>query len=546
MLGIIQLKFVSAFKTHQCGAANQTFEYIVVGLGAAGSIAAARLAERGHIVAGFEAGPPLQAANGGELIWGTTNTGTQLTVFDVPGLASIPPQPKNLKWDVGTHQKGIGGDGAHNGMLYLRAIPEDFADLTAQNFSDWRWEDVLPVYRRTEDDLGWERGASHRGNSGPIKITNAVPSKWDLQLLAACKQAGYPETNDFNRPGGRIGCGITQMNIYKGLRCSSSSAFLPIANKNLTIISKALVTRIIFNGKRAVGVEVREECIDGTQQTYIASASREVIISGGTHNTPRLLWLSGVGPAEKLRALKLPVVADLCVGCTLFNHFTVHLEYETSIPWIFPNPRNSYSEFLQSQTGFFNRTGGGAEGSVIAWLRSPTAIHKKPDIQLRLYPHSGDNPKRVRFNIDLESTSSSGGSYWLTSSSFDGSPPKFTLGTPNEEDVARLAWGVSEARRMANLSSLSSLLVNETSPGTAVASGPKLMKWIREKAEGWNGHWSGTAAMGSVVDEKFRVKGLNGLRVADNSIWPFQTNGNTQAQAWLVGERVADFISNSK
>ena len=342
---------IAASSASVCRRANGTFDFVIVGLGAAGSITAARLAERGQTVAGLEAGPPLQGVNGGELVWGTTLDGlhTKITVFDVPGLASLPPAPQNLYWDVGKHTRGIGGDGAHNGMLYLRGSKEDF-DVKL-NISDWSYNDVLPYYKRTENDQGKGRGEQHRGSSGKITITDAVPSKWDLKLLSACRDAGYPSTNDFNAPDGRLGCGVVQMSINQhGVRASSSSTYLPpsAASSSSQLLLQSpntLATRIIFEAseagkQRAVGVQVRESC-EGNNYSYTVKASKGVVLAGGTHNTPRLLLLSGIGPAAELRNLSLPVVADLCVGCTLFNHLTVALQFDTSEAWPFTDPKAS-------------------------------------------------------------------------------------------------------------------------------------------------------------------------------------------------------------
>jgi choline dehydrogenase-like flavoprotein len=189
------------------------------------------------------------------------------------------------------------------------------------------------------------------------------------------------------------------MNIdTDGTRSSSSSAFLPhaVRNNNLTVQTLTLATKIVFSGQQAIGVQVTETSppahlfplsgaasASASTKTYTIFASKEILLAGGTHNTPRLLMLSGIGPAASLTRLGIETVADLCVGCTMFNHYSIAMQFKTDSPWPFPDPRTAYAEYITNRTGYFNRTGGGAEGGTVAWLTSPTAHRGKPDIQLR-------------------------------------------------------------------------------------------------------------------------------------------------------------------
>lgn len=533
---------------------EQTADYVIAGAGSAGCVLARRLAESGASVVLLEAGGP-----------DTTR------LVRKPGMIAIfhnvPQLKKRLDWGYYTvpqeHARGRkvpqprgrvrGGSGSINGMLFVRGNHKNYDDWAADGCAGWAWDDVLPSFRKMED---WEGGASDlRGAGGPVKVTRQKDLTPASQAFidAVAETAGVKKIDDYNGES-QEGASVIQQNVAGGLRYSSSVAYLDNHGlPNLTILTRARILRVLISGSRATGVEIAAG--DGT--TRVIRASREVVLSAGVFNSPQLLMLSGIGPAAHLRELGIGVVADLPVGDNLHDHLFVPMTYvmksavhHGNAPYFF---RGIVSESLHGDT-WMGRTVFEAFG----FVRSSIA-GEIPDIQLHALPWSypfpnQDSPKRWKVDprsaLTVFSTliyPKSRGTVRLASAD-PLAKPVIDMGYLSEPDDGKvLVDGMELIREIM----ASSLIV----PGVSLELNPGLSWPSREALERELPNWAtsvyhgvGTCRMGadsdprSVVDPCLRVRGIEGLRVADASIMPSIVGGNTNAPAMMIGERAADII----
>ena len=532
------------------------FDYIVVGAGSAGGIIAARLSEDPACrVLLLEAG-------------GTDRT----RLCTVPGMVSIihttPQVKKRFDWGYYTtpqssgagrrmpyvRGKVLGGSSSINGMVYVRGNHKNYDDWAAEGCTGWGYADAVESFKRFED---WEGGADdHRGAGGPIAVTasrDLVPATAAL-IEAISTTCGVPVLDDYNGAS-QLGVGPCQMNARGGRRYSTSEAYVHPATKrpNFTLQSGVTVARVIFEGKRAVGVEVIE---DG--QRKVLRASREVILSAGVIGSAHLLLLSGVGPADQLKAQGVAPVADLPVGQNLHDHLFVPLTFlaPTAIhrgtAWHFFG--GMIAESIKGDT-WFART----VFDAMAFVKSSRA-NGVPDLQIHCLPWaypSGNQDRPVRPVVDTRPALTvmptliypkSRGELRLTSSDPTVSPhidPHF-LDEP--DDARHLLEGVKLVREIMASKRLSGVVTGELHPGSAFASDTAMAAELPNRIQTVY-HPVGTCRMGSderaVVDPLLRVRGLDGLRVADASIMPSVTGGNTNAPTMMIGERCAEILRAS-
>jgi choline dehydrogenase len=529
---------------------TESFDYIVVGAGSAGCVLAARLSEAGrHSVLLVEAGgadtsPFIHIPMGYPRLFADTRINWAYESEPEPGL-----QGRTLFQPRG---KVLGGTSSINGMVYIRGQREDYDEWAEHGCVGWDWQSVLPYFRKAEDQV---RGADDtHGVGGPLPVTEPA-YVWPIAqtFLEACRQSGLSHNADFNGPS-QDGYGFYQSTIRRGRRMSAAASYLAPARHrhNLTIRTRALVTRVVVEDRRARGIEYRL----GNEPRQ-ANALREVILAGGAFNSPQLLLLSGIGPAGEIRSHDLPVVCDLPnVGRNLQDHFQASLVYRCG-------HGQTLNDFARSplRQGIalarYLATGGGPLAG--NGLATAAFVRSRPDLprpDLNLYINPGSAAKRGRDGVAPDAFSGftmspvhmapkARGSVRLRSAE-PHDAPSITFGfLQHEDDVAALVSGMRWIRRLAAQPCWALWRIEEVTPGRRIESEQDLVSDLRGRAFS-NMHAAGTCRMGadsgSVVDLLLRVRGVEALRVVDASVMPRLINGNTNAPTIMIAEKAADMI----
>lgn len=527
-----------------------TADYVIVGAGSAGCAMAYRLAEAGRTVTviehgGSDAGPFIQMP-------AALSYPMNMSLYDW-GLRSEPEPHLGNRTLATPRGKVIGGSSSINGMVYVRGHARDFDHWAEAGAQGWSYADVLPYFRRMESWHGQADGGDPdwRGSDGPLHITRG-PRKNPLfaAFIEAGRQAGYPVTPDYN---GRQqeGFGPMEATIWKGTRWSAANAYLRPAQKTGRVqVVRALARRVVIEGGRATGVEVRRG-----QAIEVIPAAREVILAASSLNSPKILMLSGIGPAEHLAAHGIPVVADRPgVGANLQDHLEIYMQFAAQQPITLYKYWNLFGKGLIGAQWLFTRTGLGASNQFEAcgFIRSAPGIDY-PDIQFHFLPIA------VRYDGKAAAEghgfqahvgpmrSKSRGTVTLRSPDPEAAPViRFNyMSHPDDWDEFRKC--IRLTREIFGQAAMASHVKHEIQPGPGVQSDAEIDAFIRDHAESAY-HPCGTARMGrrddpmAVVDPEARVIGVDGLRLADSSIFPRVTNGNLNGPSIMVGEKAADHI----
>lgn len=533
------------------GPAADTYDYIIVGAGSAGCVLANRLSADGATVLLLEAGD-----------WDRD------PLIHVPlAIGKIFPARMH-DWgyffapDPGLDQRGIecargkvvGGSSSVNVMAYVRGHRGDYDRWASNGLTGWSYEDVLPYFRRAET---WEGGAdAYRGDAGPLKVRRTRYKDSLLgSFIAAGRQAGYPQTDDYNGSA-QEGFGFIQQTIHRGRRCSAAVAYLkPVLKRpGLRVVVRAMVNRVLFDGQRARGVAYR---VDGAAR--ISRANREVILCGGVIDTPKLLMRSGIGDPAQLAAHGIPVLLpNSAVGANLQDHLSVMVSYRRRDRGPFTAAMRYDRLALAMLTSWL---GGESFASdvptgVTAFVKS-AAERALPDVQFLflsaplpshpwLWPFKRPVADGFGCRVVLLRPESRGR---VTLTAAD--PAAAPLITPNflcsEADRATLRRGVRMLREVMAEAPMQEHIAAELAPGPATQGDAEIDAFVRRTAVTVH-HPAGTCRMGGamdnerVVDAQLRVCGLEGLRVVDASVMPDLVGGNINAVVMMMAEKAADLI----
>ena len=525
----------------------QTFDYIIVGAGSAGCVLANRLSENPkHKVLLLETG------------------GSDKSIFiKMPTALSIPMNTDKYAWQFNTEKepylnnremhcprgKVLGGSSSINGMVYVRGHAKDFDEWEAHGAEGWNYQACLPYFQKAET---WYKGNdAYRGGNGELGVNNGNEMKNPLYtaFIKAGEQAGYDITSDYNGKQ-QEGFGPMHMTVKDGVRSSASREYLdPIkSRKNLTIVTGALVTKVVLEDKVAKGVEY---VVNGKTET--AATSNEVILSAGSIGSPHILQLSGIGDRDILEKAGVDVKHHLPgVGQNLQDHLEFYFQYKCKQPITLNRKLGLISKGLIGARWLLNRSGLGATNHFesCAFIRSKADV-EWPDIQYHFLPaairydgksafdgdgfqvHVGHNKPKSRGSVTLQSANPT-------------VPPKILFNyLQHPDDIEGFRACVRLTREIIAQSAFDDFRDGEIQPGEHIQTDEEIDAFVREAVESAY-HPSCSCKMGedemAVVDSQTNVHGIEGLRVVDSSIFPTIPNGNLNAPTIMVAEKAADII----
>lgn len=519
---------------------RQAVDYLIVGGGSAGCVLAARLSEDPTTsVLLLEAGPrdthPLHHVPAGYFVLGRRYTW---------GYYSTPQQHACNRSVELPQGRMLGGSSSVNAMVMVRGVPRDYDQwVRVHGCVGWAYRDVLPYFIRSESNDTFSN--EFHGNDGPVGVSRVMPYSLTEAFVRAAQQAGIPYNADFSGPQ-LAGSGFYQASIRDGRRSSTAIAYLrpARARRNLTVRSGITVRKLVIEKGRAVGVQIAE----GDWLTTIR-AKHEVILTAGAVGSPKLLLLSGIGPAAQLHRLKIPPVLDLPgVGCNLQDHARIDLLYELNAQHSLDRYKKPVAllklglEYLMYRRGLL--ASNGLDGGGFWWSERN---EPDPNMQFFFVPHSSGVPYRHGCSMNFyELRPRSRGSVRLRSAD----PLAPPLIDPNYlaewTDLERTVSGMEVCRSIMRQPAMARLIRREYAPGPDIRTADQLAQYARSVVDtGY--HLVGTCRMGvdadAVVTPDLRVRGIGGLRVCDSSVMPTLVSGNTNATAIMIAEKAADLIA---